>query len=68
MRMVAEGVGTTAATLALAQKHEVEMPITEQMYAVLHQGRAPSDAMRELMERQPEEGIECQGHRRWPDH
>jgi glycerol-3-phosphate dehydrogenase (NAD(P)+) len=51
MRMVAEGVGTTSATLALAHKHHVDMPITEQMYAVLHQGRAPSAAIRELMER-----------------
>jgi glycerol-3-phosphate dehydrogenase (NAD(P)+) len=52
MRMVAEGVGTTAATLALAQKHKVDMPIAEQMYAVLHQGRSPNAAIRELMERQ----------------
>lgn len=52
MRMVAEGVGTTSATLALAHKHKVDMPITEQMYAVLHQGRAPNAAIRELMERQ----------------
>ena len=51
MRMVAEGIGTTAATLALARKHGVEMPIAEQMDAVLHRGRAPRDAMRELMER-----------------
>jgi glycerol-3-phosphate dehydrogenase len=27
------------------------MPITEQMHAVLDQGRAPADAIRELMER-----------------
>jgi glycerol-3-phosphate dehydrogenase (NAD(P)+) len=51
MRMVAEGVGTTAAVLALARKHNIEMPIAEQMDAVLHRGRAPRDAIRELMER-----------------
>jgi glycerol-3-phosphate dehydrogenase (NAD(P)+) len=51
MRMVAEGVGTAAATLALGRKHGVEMPITEQMNAVLNQDRAPQDAIRELMER-----------------
>lgn len=51
MRMVAEGVGTTAATLALAQRHGVEMPITRQMHAVLDQGRAPAGAIRELMDR-----------------
>jgi len=51
MRMVAEGVGTTAATMELARKMQVEMPITEQMHAVLYQGRSPRDAIRELMER-----------------
>lgn len=51
MRMVAEGVRTTAATLELARKHSLEMPITEQMHAVLYQGRAPQEAIRELMER-----------------
>jgi glycerol-3-phosphate dehydrogenase (NAD(P)+) len=50
-RMVAEGVGTTAATIELARKAGVEMPITEQMYAVLHEARPPRDAIRELMER-----------------
>ena len=50
-RMVAEGVGTTAATLELARKMGVEMPITEQMHAVLYLGRSPRDAIRELMER-----------------
>jgi len=51
MRMIAEGVGTTAATRQLAQRLKIEMPITEQMYAVLYQDRAPRDAIRELMER-----------------
>jgi len=55
MRMVAEGVGTTAATLALARRHGVEMPIAEQMHAVLSEGRAPRDAIRELMERRPKQ-------------
>ncbi|MGH9773449.1 MAG: NAD(P)H-dependent glycerol-3-phosphate dehydrogenase [Candidatus Acidiferrales bacterium] len=51
MKMVAEGVGTTAATRALARRLGIEMPITEQMYAVLYEGRAPREAIRELMER-----------------
>ena len=51
MRMVAEGVGTTAATVELARRHNVETPITEQMHAVLNQGHSPRDAIRELMER-----------------
>ncbi len=51
MRMVAEGVGTTAATLALARRYGIEMPITEQMHAVLEGRRAPGEAIRDLMER-----------------
>jgi glycerol-3-phosphate dehydrogenase (NAD(P)+) len=51
MRMVAEGVMTTRATLELAKKCQVEMPITEQMDFVLHQARTPLDAIRDLMER-----------------
>jgi len=51
MRMVAEGVGTTSATMALARKHKIDMPITEQMHAVLREGRAPGAAIRDLMER-----------------
>jgi glycerol-3-phosphate dehydrogenase (NAD(P)+) len=50
-KMIAEGVGTTAATRTLAQRLGIEMPITEQMYAVLYEGRAPRDAIRELMVR-----------------
>jgi glycerol-3-phosphate dehydrogenase (NAD(P)+) len=48
---VAEGVRTTSAALGLARKLGVEMPITEQMDAILHHGKAPVTAMRELMSR-----------------
>ncbi len=48
---VAEGVRTTSAALGLARAHGVEMPITEQMAAILNDGRAPQDAIRELMAR-----------------
>jgi len=51
MRMVAEGVPTTAAARTLASRMGIEMPITQQMHAVLYEGRAPGDAIRELMER-----------------
>jgi glycerol-3-phosphate dehydrogenase (NAD(P)+) len=50
-RMVAEGVGSAAATLELARRAGIEMPITEQVHAVLTAGRASRDAIRELMER-----------------
>jgi glycerol-3-phosphate dehydrogenase (NAD(P)+) len=48
---VAEGVLTTNAALGLARRHGVEMPITEQMYAILHDSKSPLDAIRELMTR-----------------
>jgi glycerol-3-phosphate dehydrogenase (NAD(P)+) len=51
--MVAEGVLTTNATLGLARKLNVEMPITEQIYHVLHEDKPPQDAIRELMTRRP---------------
>ncbi len=50
-KMVAEGVQTTYAAVDLAKRHAIEMPITEQMYAVLRLHRAPKDAICELMER-----------------
>ncbi|MBZ5506697.1 MAG: hypothetical protein LAO78_14675 [Acidobacteriia bacterium] len=49
--MVAEGIFTTTAAVGLAQVRGVEMPITEQMHAILHQGKAPRDAIYELMTR-----------------
>jgi glycerol-3-phosphate dehydrogenase (NAD(P)+) len=49
--MVAEGVLTTNATVGLAKKYGIEMPITEQMYAILHEGKAPREAIHELMTR-----------------
>jgi len=49
--MVAEGVLTTNAAVGLAHKMGVEMPITEQMHAVLNQGKSVHDAIRDLMGR-----------------
>lgn len=49
--MVAEGVFTTTAAVGLARSREVEMPITEQMHAILHEGKSPRDAIQELMTR-----------------
>lgn len=51
MKMVAEGVGTAAALLALAREHKMELPITEQVDAILHQGKSPKDAIRNIMDR-----------------
>jgi glycerol-3-phosphate dehydrogenase (NAD(P)+) len=48
---VAEGVRTTPAALGLARKYGIEMPITEQMDAILREGKNPRDAMKDLMSR-----------------
>jgi glycerol-3-phosphate dehydrogenase (NAD(P)+) len=48
---VAEGVFTTTAAVGLAHARGVEMPITEQMHAILHQEKSPRDAIYELMTR-----------------
>jgi len=48
---VAEGIRSTEAALGLAARHHLEMPITEQMSAVLHHGKSPKEAIRELMSR-----------------
>lgn len=48
---VAEGVFTTQAAVGLARSRGVEMPITEQMDAILHRGKSPAEAIHELMTR-----------------
>ncbi len=49
--MVAEGVFTTKAAVGLARKNRIEMPITEQMFAILENGKSPQQAIEELMTR-----------------
>lgn len=53
MSAVAEGVKTAEAVHDLARRHGVEMPITEQVYAIVHEGRSPAEALRMLMLRDP---------------
>ena len=49
--MVAEGIFTTQAALGLANARGVEMPITQQVHAILHDAKSPSDAIYDLMTR-----------------
>jgi glycerol-3-phosphate dehydrogenase (NAD(P)+) len=51
MKMVAEGVGTAGALLALAREAGVELPITEQVSAILQEGKSPQSAIRSIMDR-----------------
>jgi glycerol-3-phosphate dehydrogenase (NAD(P)+) len=49
--MVAEGVKTTSVAMELAGRCCVELPVTGEMHAVLHEGRSPAEAIRNLMSR-----------------
>jgi glycerol-3-phosphate dehydrogenase (NAD(P)+) len=51
MNMVAEGVKTTLSAYHLAVKTGVDMPIVEQVYRVLYEGKDPREALRDLMTR-----------------
>ena len=50
---VAEGVATVAGALELAAVHGVELPIAEQVRAVVFEHRSPLSAVAELMSRAP---------------
>ena len=50
MRMVAEGVETCDAAVALGEKFGVDLPIIQQMHAVL-KPKSPQEAVRDLMDR-----------------
>jgi glycerol-3-phosphate dehydrogenase (NAD(P)+) len=49
---VAEGVKTTLAARDLARRLGVEMPITEQVYLTIYEGKDPRQVMKDLMTRQ----------------
>jgi len=49
---VVEGVATTRSVMALAQAHNVEMPITAAVFGILFEGLRPTDAIRSLMQRE----------------
>jgi glycerol-3-phosphate dehydrogenase (NAD(P)+) len=51
MNMVAEGVKSSPSVLDLARRYGVEMPITEQVVAVCHEGRSAREALAALMSR-----------------
>jgi glycerol-3-phosphate dehydrogenase (NAD(P)+) len=51
MTMIAEGVSTCRAAHELGIERGIELPIISQMNEVLHHGKNPREAIRELMER-----------------
>jgi len=49
---VVEGVKTAEEVWRLAQRHGVDMPIAEQVYGVIHQGRNPNQSVKDLLSRE----------------
>jgi glycerol-3-phosphate dehydrogenase (NAD(P)+) len=58
MTMVAEGVKSSPSVLDLARRYGVEMPITEQVVAVCHEGRTAAEALGALMQRSRKSELE----------
>jgi glycerol-3-phosphate dehydrogenase (NAD(P)+) len=58
MDQVAEGILTTKSVCKLANKYNVEMPITKEIYNVLFEDKDPIKAVNELMVRKPKSEIE----------
>ncbi|NNF27168.1 MAG: NAD(P)-dependent glycerol-3-phosphate dehydrogenase [Gemmatimonadetes bacterium] len=56
-KSVAEGVATARAVQALAQRQDVEMPISEEVYRILVEGADPRDAVQRLMTRAPKSEV-----------
>jgi glycerol-3-phosphate dehydrogenase (NAD(P)+) len=52
LHQVAEGVRTTRSAYELSRKHDVYMPITEEIYRVLYEGKDPRAGVHDLMTRQ----------------
>ena len=51
MRMVAEGIKTSRVVVEVAQRYGVDMPIAQEIHAVIHEGRSAADAYRGLLRR-----------------
>ena len=58
MRMVAEGVKTAKSVYNLSRKLGVEMPICQEMYAILYEGSSPEEAVYRLMTRDLKQELE----------
>ena len=58
VKMVVEGVYSAKAALQLAEKYHIEMPIIEQVYAVLFEGASAKDAVDILMNREGKSELE----------
>ncbi len=50
-KQTAEGVKSCESVLDLARRHDVDMPITETVVGIVHEGKSPVVALKELMAR-----------------
>jgi glycerol-3-phosphate dehydrogenase (NAD(P)+) len=50
-KFVAEGIKTSKSAQALAERHQIEMPITSEMHRVLYEGESPLEGITRLMTR-----------------
>ncbi|HKR65395.1 MAG TPA: NAD(P)H-dependent glycerol-3-phosphate dehydrogenase [Thermoanaerobaculia bacterium] len=50
-KFVAEGIKTSKSAKQLAERHQIEMPITSEMYRVLYEGASPREGIQRLMTR-----------------
>jgi len=48
-----EGVDTVRSIYSLCKKHDLDMPISTEVYRVLHENKSPQQALQSLLERQP---------------
>jgi len=53
MKQVAEGVKTAKSARGMSLRDKVELPICDQVYCILHEGKSAKKAVVELMSRQP---------------
>src|SRR5881392_165697 len=51
MQMVAEGIPTARSAFECARKLNIDTPITDEVYALLYEGKTPVQAMQDLLER-----------------
>lgn len=51
MNQVAEGVKSARPVREIMHKHDLSLPISEEVYRVVHEGKSPRDALRALMRR-----------------
>jgi glycerol-3-phosphate dehydrogenase (NAD(P)+) len=58
MSMVAEGVRNTRSVRELGRKLGVDMPITEEMFSLLYEGKSPRQVVGDLMMRQPKPEVD----------